>query len=128
MDLVHGRLHVSRAKNGLPSVHPLTGTELRALRRLQREQGIAGRYVFLSERDAPMGPVGFRRLVQRPGDAAKLPFPIHPHMLRHACGYKLANQGVDTRSLQHYLGHKNIQHTVRYTELSPERFKDFWKD
>ena len=128
MDLVHGRLHVSRAKNGLPSVHPLTGTELRALRRLQREQGIAGRYVFLSERDAPMGPVGFRRLVQRPGDAAKLPFPIHPHMLRHACGYKLANQGVDTRSLQHYLGHKNIQHTVRYTDLSPERFKDFWRD
>jgi site-specific recombinase XerD len=128
VDLVHGRLHVSRAKNGLPSVHPLTGTELRALRRLQREQGIAGRYVFLSERDAPMGPVGFRRLVQRPGDAAKLPFPIHPHMLRHACGYKLANQGVDTRSLQHYLGHKNIQHTVRYTDLSPERFKDFWRD
>ena len=128
VDLVHGRLHVARAKNGLPSVHPLTGTELRALRRLQREQGIAGRYVFLSERDAPMGPVGFRRLVQRPGDAAKLPFPIHPHMLRHACGYKLANQGVDTRSLQHYLGHKNIQHTVRYTELSPERFRDFWKD
>jgi len=57
-----------------------------------------------------------------------MPFPIHPHMLRHACGYKLANQGVDTRSLQHYLGHKNIQHTVRYTELSPERFKDFWQD
>jgi type 1 fimbriae regulatory protein FimE len=53
---------------------------------------------------------------------------MHPHMLRHACGYKLANQGVDTRSLQHYLGHKNIQHTVRYAELSPERFKDFWQD
>jgi type 1 fimbriae regulatory protein FimB/type 1 fimbriae regulatory protein FimE len=112
----------------MPSTHPLTGIELRALRRLQREQGTAGRYVFLSERGAPMGPVGFRRLVQRLGEAAKLPFPIHAHMLRHACGFKLANQGADTRSLQHYLGHKNIQHTVRYTELSTERFRDFWKD
>ena len=127
VDLVHGRLHVSRAKNGVDSVHPIGGVELRALRRLQREQG-HGRYVFLSERGAPMGPPGFRRMVVRLGEAAKIPFPVHPHMLRHACGYKLANQGVDTRSLQHYLGHKNIQHTVRYTELSPQRFRDFWKD
>ena len=127
VDLVHGRLHVSRAKSGIPSVHPLTGTELRALRRLQREQE-PGRYVFMSERGAPMSPVGFRRMVTRLGEAAKMPFSVHPHMLRHACGYKLANQGVDTRSLQHYLGHKNIQHTVRYTELSPDRFRDFWRD
>jgi site-specific recombinase XerD len=127
IDLVHGRLHVSRAKSGIPSVHPLTGTELRALRRLQREQE-PGRYVFMSERGAPMSPVGFRRMVTRLGEAAKMPFSVHPHMLRHACGYKLANQGVDTRSLQHYLGHKNIQHTVRYTELSPDRFRDFWRD
>ena len=75
-----------------------------------------------------MGPPGFRRMVVRLGESAKIPFPVHPHMLRHACGYKLANQGVDTRSLQHYLGHKNIQHTVRYSELSPNRFKDFWRD
>jgi site-specific recombinase XerD len=60
--------------------------------------------------------------------AAKMPFQIHPQMLRHACGFKLAIQGVDTRALQHYLGHKNIQHTVRYTELSPDRFRDFWRD
>jgi integrase len=57
-----------------------------------------------------------------------MPFGIHPHMLRHSAGFKLANQGVDTRSLQHYLGHKNIQHTVRYSELSHERFRNFWKD
>jgi type 1 fimbriae regulatory protein FimB/type 1 fimbriae regulatory protein FimE len=126
VDLVHGRLHVARVNNGMPSVHPLTGAELRALRRLQREQE-PGRYVFLSERGAPMTPDGFKKLIGRLGAAAKL-FPIHPHMLRHACGYKLANQGVDTRSLQHYLGHKNIQHTVRYTELSLDRFRDFWKD
>ena len=127
VDLVHGRLHVRRLKNGMPSVHPLTGTELRALRRLQREQD-PGRYVFMSERGAPMSAVAFRRMVTRLGQTAKMPFGIHPHMLRHATGFKLANQGVDTRSLQHYLGHKNIQHTVRYTELSPERFRDFWKD
>ena len=53
--------------------------------------------------------------------------PKTPHMLRHACGFKLANDGHDTRALQHYLGHRNIQHTVRYTEMAPDRFKDFWR-
>ena len=72
--------------------------------------------------------IGFHRLIQRLGEAADMPFPIHPHMLRHACGFKLANDGHDTRALQHYLGHKNIQHTVRYTELASDRFKDFWRD
>ena len=71
--------------------------------------------------------IGFHRLIQRLGEAAKMPLPIHPHMLRHACGFKLANDGHDTRALQHYLGHKNIQHTVRYTELSPDRFRGFWR-
>src|SRR6478752_7544947 len=85
-------------------------------------------YVFVSERGGPIGPIGFHRLIQRVGEAAKMPFPIHPHMLRHACGFKLANDGHDTRALQHYLGHKNIQHTVRYTEMAPDRFKDFWRD
>ena len=61
-------------------------------------------------------------------EAANMPFPIHPHMLRHACGFKLANDGHDTRALQHYLGHKNIKHTVRYTEMAPDRFKDFWRN
>ena len=69
-----------------------------------------------------------RKLVQRGGQEAKLPFPVHPHMLRHACGYKLANDGHDTRAIQHYLGHQYIQNTVRYTQLSAQRFKDFWKD
>ena len=75
-----------------------------------------------------MSTIGFHHLIQRLGKAAKMPFSLHPHMLRHACGYKLANDGHDTRALQHYLGHKNIQHTVRYTELSPDRFRDFWRD
>jgi site-specific recombinase XerD len=80
-----------------------------------------------AERGGPISPIGFHRLIQRLGEAAKMPFPIHPHMLRHACGFKLANDGHDTRALQHYLGHKNIQHTVRYTEMAPDRFKDFWR-
>ena len=73
-------------------------------------------------------PLDFCCSSTRTGLAAKLPFPIHPHMLRHACGFKLANEGHDTRSLQHYLGHKNIAHTVRYADLAPDRFKRFWRD
>ena len=127
VDLEQGRLHVNRLKNGIASVHPLRGPELRALRKLKREYPETN-YVFVSERRGPLTPDTVRKLVTRAGEAARLPFPVHPHMLRHACGYKLANEGHDTRSIQHYLGHRNIQHTVRYTELSPTRFKDFWKD
>ena len=128
IDFNAGRLHVNRAKNGAPSVHPLSGRELRALRRLRREQEPQSPYVFTSERAAPFSTAGFRKLVARLGVAAKFDFPVHPHMLRHACGFALANKGVDTRSLQAYLGHKNIQHTERYTELAPARFRDFWAD
>lgn len=128
VDFAHGRLHVNRAKSGSPSVHPLSGRELRALRRLRREQEPDSPFIFTSERAAPFTPAGFRKLVARLGVAAKFDFRVHPHMLRHACGYQLANKGVDTRSLQAYLGHKNIQHTVRYTELAPTRFKGFWSD
>jgi len=122
-----GRVHVNRAKNGSPAVHPLSGRELRALRRLKREQEPESPFVFTSERGSPFTTSGFAKLVERGGQQAKLSFPIHPHMLRHACGFALANAGHDTRALQAYLGHKNIQHTVRYTELAPGRFKDFWR-
>jgi integrase len=128
IDFAHGRAHVYRVKGGSESVHPLSGRELRALRRLKREQDPASPFIFTSERGAPFTPAGFRKMVARLGVAADLGFPVHPHMLRHACGYKLANDGVDTRSLQAYLGHRNIQHTVRYTELAPTRFKNFWHD
>jgi site-specific recombinase XerD len=101
--------------------------EIRALRRLQREQGPSS-HVFMTERGGPMTPKAFHALFSRIGARAELPFPIHPHMLRHGCGYALANAGHDTRALQAYLGHKNIRHTVRYTELAPARFKDFWRD
>lgn len=127
IDLKQGLMHVNRLKQGNPSVHPLRGPELRALRRLQRDYTMMP-YVFTSERKAPLTDDAIRKIVGRAGREAKLPFSVHPHMLRHACGYKLAQAGQDTRAIQHYLGHKNIQHTVRYTQLSAERFKGFWKD
>jgi type 1 fimbriae regulatory protein FimB/type 1 fimbriae regulatory protein FimE len=94
---------------------------------LQREQHPRSAFVFTSERGAPFTTAGFARMMERAGEAANLQLKIHPHMLRHGCGYALANAGHDTRALQAYLGHRNIQHTVRYTELAPDRFKDFWK-
>jgi integrase len=128
VDFRTGTLHVRRVKRGTPSTHPIPGDELRALRRLQREQQPRSPFVFTSERGAPFSTAGFARMVERAGVEAKLGFKAHAHMLRHACGFALANKGHDTRSLQAYLGHRNIQHTVRYTELSPTRFRDFWRD
>jgi len=128
VDFGTATLHVRRVKQGTPSSHPILGDELRALRRLQREQEPKSPFVFTSERGAPFSTAGFARMIERAGVDAKLAFKAHPHMLRHACGYALANKGHDTRALQAYLGHRNIQHTVRYTELSPTRFKDFWRD
>jgi site-specific recombinase XerD len=127
VELKAGLLHVARLKNGTPSTHPLRGPELRALRTLQTDWKQSS-YVFCSERDGPMTSSNVRKLIARAGVKAKIGFPVHPHQLRHATGYKLANDGQDTRAIQLYLGHKNIAHTVRYTELSADRFKGFFKD
>jgi type 1 fimbriae regulatory protein FimB/type 1 fimbriae regulatory protein FimE len=127
IDMETATLHVRRVKRGTPATHPIRGDELRALRKLQREQDPKSPFVFTSERGSPFTTAGFARMLERAGEAAGFEFKAHPHMLRHACGFKLANDGHDTRSLQAYLGHKNIQHTVRYTELAPDRFKDFWR-
>ena len=124
IDLRSGRMHVNRAKGGQESVHPLHGPELRALRPLQGHSP----YVFTTEAGTPVTTAWFLRMIQRTGKAAKLPFPVHPHMLRHSTGYKLANDGHDTRSLAHYLGHRNLQSTARYTALAPDRFAGFWRD
>jgi type 1 fimbriae regulatory protein FimB/type 1 fimbriae regulatory protein FimE len=129
ISLAGAQLHVRRRKNGSPSSHPLTGRELRALRRLKREQQPPSPFVFVSERGAPFTVDGFGKMLMRVAEAAGLgSLKVHPHMLRHACGFKLANDGRDTRALQAYLGHRNIQHTVRYTELAPSRFRHFWDD
>ena len=127
VDFDLGVLHVRRLKRGIPSIHPLRGPQLRALRRLKRES-IDSAYVFVTERGSPFTAAGFRKLLARIAQLSSLPFSVHPHMLRHACGYKLVNDGHDVRSIQHYLGHRNIQHTIRYTELASDCFVEFWDD
>ena len=127
VDMDQGLFHVRRIKHGMPSVHPLRGNELRALRKLKRDAKPSP-YVFVTEQGTPMTTAGFRKLLSRIAQDSSLSFSVHPHMLRHACGYKLVNDGHDIRAIQHYLGHKNIQHTVRYTELAADCFMDFWDD
>jgi len=119
-------LHVRRVKNGTPSTHPLPGGELRALRRLQRESPPSP-FVFVSERATPFTTAGFARMIERVARRGLgLELKAHPHMLRHACGYGLANKGHDTRAIQGWLGHRSITSTAVYTALAPHRFKDFW--
>jgi type 1 fimbriae regulatory protein FimE len=120
-------LHVNRAKNGRPSVHPIRGEELRLLTALRKEYPDSV-YVFTSERGTPFTTDAINRLVKIIGRRADLSLPVHFHMLRHSCGYKLANDGIDTRAIQDWLGHVSITHTARYTQLSQTRFKDFWRD
>jgi len=119
-----GTVYVRRAKGGQEATHPLLGDELRALRELKRQS--ASPFVFASERGGPFTPSGFAKLLARAGDEAKIGFKVHPHMLRHACGYALANKGLDTRTLQAYLGHRSINSTTRYAALAPGRFKNIW--
>lgn len=128
VDFSNGTIYINRLKHGISSTHPLRGKELRALRQLKRDYPNSP-YLFVSERGTVMAAATARRIISRAGTLAELPVsPVHPHMLRHACGFYLAYKGHDTRAIQAYLGHKNIQHTVRYTEMSPHRFKDFWSD
>lgn len=118
-------LYVKRRKNGRHSNQPIDGRELRLLRALKRASN-GQPWIFMSERGTPLNDDTVRKIVKRAGEVAGFDFPIHPHMLRHACGYALAAKGTDTRAIQDYLGHQNIQHTVRYTELAPGRFDGLW--
>jgi type 1 fimbriae regulatory protein FimE len=125
VNLQERSLHVVRAKKGSESLHPLSEEQMAALRILKSDR--TG-YVFVTERHGPLTTSTFGKIVARAGKKAGLPFRVHPHMLRHGCGYYFANKGQDTRAIQGYLGHKNIQHTVRYTALSKDRFKTFDTD
>jgi integrase len=125
VDFKVGSIHINRLKNGKPATHYLEGDELRALKRLRREYAKSP-FIFVTERGGPLTRSTVNKLVTRAGQKAGIEFPVHPHMLRHACGYYLANKGVDTRTIQDYLGHVSITHTVRYTELSPHKFKGLW--
>ena len=127
IDFQSADLVVKRAKGGKTTTHPLTGVELRALRQLRRDWP-DGRHIFVNERGVPMTTAGFARMLERVGAEAGFAWKVHPHMLRHACGYKLANDARDTRTIQDYLGHRSIQSTVRYTELASVRFVGLWQD
>ncbi len=122
------RLYVNRAKNGEPSKQPIDGTELRMLRELRRDYPDSP-FIFVTPTAGGLAPLtqnGVFKMIRRAGESCGLPL-VHPHMLRHSCGHALANAGVDTRAIQDYLGHKNIQHTVLYTKLAENRFKGLEK-
>lgn len=125
IDLKRAQVHINRLKNGSPATHPVEGDELRLLRRLQREYPDSP-FVFTTERGGPLTRSTVSKLVARAGRNSGIGFPVHPHMLRHGTGFYLANKGIPTRTIQAYLGHKSIQHTVRYTELSAQVFKNLW--
>lgn len=127
IDFNAGTIYVKRVKKGTPSTHPLYSEEIRSLRKLQRDYP-ASPYVFQSSRHGPLALDTVGGIVEVAGELAGLPFPVHAHMLRHGTGYYLANRGTDTRTIQSYLGHNNIQHTVRYTELASARFQGLWDD
>jgi site-specific recombinase XerD len=130
IDFTKRTIDVRRLKGSYDSRHYLERDELAGLKLLRRQQadkGVTSAYVFVNERGEPFGRMGIARMIERAGEAADLPFPIHVHMLRHSTGYALAGRGMDTRRLQHYLGHASITNTVRYTAMSPEPFKDIWR-
>ena len=127
VDFYTARLNVNRLKRSVSGVHPLVADELRALRRL-RKDAPHDDFLFMTERGAPMTQAGFRKLLTRVADRAGLSaLKVHPHALRHSCGYALVNKGKDTRTLQDYMGHKQIANTVRYTALNSSRFTDLWR-
>ncbi len=126
IDFNKGHLHARRLKNGINSVHPIQGDELRALRELKRSQEPKSAFVFTSERGGPMTRSNVNKMLASAGNRAGLLYS-HPHMLRHTCGHLLADAGHDTRRLQLWLGHSDINHTARYSELSSKPFKDFWR-
>ena len=130
VDLTKRTIIVRRLKGSNDSTHYLERDELTGLKALQRSYAakcVKPAYVFVNERGLPFGRMGIARKIERAGEAAALPFPVHVHMLRHSTGYALAAKGMDTRRLQHFLGHASITNTVRYTAMSPEPFKDVWR-
>jgi type 1 fimbriae regulatory protein FimB len=130
VDMESRILHVKRLKDGLSTTHPLRGDEIRAIKtwlvaRAKMRPGTDA--FFVSERRRPLSRKTAWVMIRHAGERAGLPLPAHPHMLRHACGFALADQGADTRLIQDYLGHRNSQPTVRYTATNPARFERLWR-
>lgn len=131
IDLASSRLFVNRLKGSLSTSQPIEGDELRAIRAWLRERSLNENaahspLLFLSER-GPFTRQALNYLVSQIGKRAGLPFKTFPHMLRHSCGFYLANKGLDTRLIQDYLGHKNVQHTAKYTRTAANRFEGLWR-
>jgi type 1 fimbriae regulatory protein FimB len=123
-------LHVKRLKEGLSTTHPLRGDELKAIKAWLADRATMKPQTdafFISERRGPLSRKTAWLAIRTYGERAGLPVEAHPHMLRHACGFALADQGADTRLIQDDLGHRNIQHTVRYTATNPARFERLWR-
>jgi type 1 fimbriae regulatory protein FimB/type 1 fimbriae regulatory protein FimE len=127
VDLAAARLTVRRLKGSDDSVQPISGVELRALRKIRREQPAGSRHVFVSERDAPLSANGFDKTLRRAAASIGMG-DVHAHLLRHGTGFKLVNDGVDTRTIAAYLGHRNMANTARYTKMDAKRFDGFWQD
>ena len=125
VDLKEGTIYIRRIKGSRSGRHPLQGDEMRALKRLKRDCELSP-FVFTGNRHTPLSERTISHIVHQAGVLAGFDFTVHAHLLRHACGYYLANKGVDTRTIQDYLGHANIQNTVRYTQLSAARFEGLW--
>lgn len=127
IELATNRIHVSRLKNGFSVQHPLQPRERKALIQWLSERsqylGSDSHWLFLSRHGGQISRQQLYRLMKKYGEVAGISVKVHPHMLRHACGYALADQGVDTRLIQDYLGHRNIQNTVIYTASNVERFR-----
>jgi type 1 fimbriae regulatory protein FimB len=123
-------LHVTRLKRGLSTTQPLRLDEIRAIKAWLKERARmkpTGKTFFISEQRKPLHRSTVNLLLRNYSKAASLPLLAHPHMLRHACGFALADQGADTRLIQDFLGHRNIQHTVKYTATNPARFERLWR-
>ena len=125
IELKTASLHVSRAKNGTPGIHGLDGDEMRLIRAVMRDNA-GSRFLFVSERDAPLSIDGAQKLIERLGKKAGIPH-LHIHMLRHSTGYALAGRGIDTRTIQSLMGHRNISNTVIYTAVADKRLRTIWR-
>jgi integrase len=127
LDFKSGQIFVRRIKGGLSTHQPLRGDELRSLKRYLKERaGSALPWIFITERGEQFTRFGINYLLRVISARSSLPFHVHPHMLRHGCGYALANRGRDTRLIQDYLGHRDIKHTTRYTRTASVRFERVW--
>jgi type 1 fimbriae regulatory protein FimB len=126
VDLDHARLWIRRLKRGLDVEHPIAGDELRAIKRYLASRTDALPWLFISERRQPLTRQSVNYLLAEAAARAGLP-PVHPHMLRHSCGFSLANRGCDLRLIQDYLGHRDPKHTVHYTRVAAGRFEGLWR-